>query len=111
MRITRIAAAALGLAVAGAALAGCSSSSEPAPTSSEGAIVESADTSAITALCEQIVADAMPEADATALASAAGFTTRIGSIDGELQPTTRDYRMDRMTFEVESGIVTGCAVG
>ena len=66
---------------------------------------------AIVALCDQIVTNSMSPADADALAVSSGYTSRIGSVDGEGQALTMDYRMDRMTFDVEGDVVTRCTVG
>ena len=65
----------------------------------------------VTALCEQIVADQMTVDEATALAETNGFTTRIVFEDGKPLPATRDYREDRMSFDVEAGVVTKCVAG
>ncbi len=35
----------------------------------------------------------------------------VGSIDGEPQAVTMDFREDRFTFDVVSGKVTGCSYG
>jgi hypothetical protein len=41
----------------------------------------------------------------------AGYTWRIGEIDGEPQAVTMDYREDRLTFTVEGGMVTDASWG
>lgn len=120
---TAIARTAVALAVAGltaVTLAACSggsstsgdtntaASASPVASSSVDPNAPSAD---ILATCDQIVADKMPQADAEALATSKGYITRIGSVDGEMKPLTMDYRMERMTFDIENGIVTKCLVG
>ena len=65
----------------------------------------------LTALCEQIVdAGAAPRRR-----DRPGRGERLrGSrrqLDGEAQAVTMDLREDRMNFEVEADIVTGCTVG
>ena len=65
----------------------------------------------MTALCNDIVAEAMTPEDASALAGERGAVTRIGSVDGEQQALTMDYRLDRLTLDVANGVVTGCTVG
>ena len=65
----------------------------------------------MTALCAQIVEQALPVEAAIALAEASGYTTRVGSLDGEAQAVTTDLREDRFTFDVEADIVTGCTIG
>ncbi len=70
-----------------------------------------AGTDEMRALCDQMVADAMTTEDATALAESNGFVARVGTIDGEPQAVTMDYREDRFTFDVESDVVVGCTYG
>lgn len=65
----------------------------------------------LAALCEQVVVEALPLDAAVALAEASGYTTRVGSLDGEPQAVTTDFREDRMTFDVEAEIVVSCTVG
>jgi hypothetical protein len=65
----------------------------------------------LTALCTQIVEQALPLDAAVALAEASGYTTRIGRLDGEDQAVTMDLREDRFTFEVEADTVVGCTIG
>jgi len=62
-------------------------------------------------LCEQMVADGLSPEDATALAESNGFVARVGTIDGEPQAVTMDFREDRFTFEVADGVVVGCTYG
>jgi len=93
---------------------GACSAGEPAGDSSSfgnisGSAVPVADE--LAALCEQIVAEALPLDAATALAEASGYTTRVGTLDGQPQAVTTDFREDRMTFDVEAEIVVGCTVG
>lgn len=94
-------------------LGACSSAESAGNASSFGVVSGSAVPVAdeLAALCEQIVAEALPLDAAVALAEAGGYTTRVGSIDGEPQAVTKDLQEDRMTFEVEADVVTGCTVG
>lgn len=62
-------------------------------------------------LCEQIVTQALPVDAASALAESSGYQWRVTSIDGEAQAATKDLAEDRMNFEVENDVVTGCTVG
>ena len=94
-------------------LAACSGG-QPATDSSSfadisGSAVPVADE--LTALCEQIVTQALPADAATALADSGGYQSRVISIDGEAQAATKDLAEDRMNFEVENDVVTGCTVG
>ena len=65
----------------------------------------------VSALCAEIVKQGLTQDAADALASASGYITRVGSIDGTPQPTTKDFNEARMTFDIASGVVTGCSVG
>jgi len=45
----------------------------------------------------------LAEKDGAALAEKRGLRHRVVSVDGQLRPTTRDYRKDRVNFELEGG--------
>ena len=112
--------------VAVATLAACSSST-PATTavsaidaaSTAASAAASADaagagvagTEAMRTLCDQMIADGLSPEAASALAETNGFSARVGTIDGEPQALTMDYREDRFTFEVQGGVVTACTYG
>ena len=81
------------------AISGCSSSS----TEAAGTDIDS--------LCAQTAAEAMTLEDASALAESNGYQARVVMLDGEPQPATKDLREDRMSFDVENGVVTKCVVG
>lgn len=70
-----------------------------------------AGTAEMIALCDQMVADGLTTDAATALAEEVGYVARVGTIDGEPQALTMDYREDRLTFDVEAGVVTACTYG
>jgi hypothetical protein len=112
-RPVRTALAGVALAVmAVTGLSACSSSSSDAPASEinlSGSPVTANEE--MTALCAQIIEQAMPLEAAVAVAEAGGYTTRVGTLDGEGQAVTTDLREDRFTFDVEAGIVTGCTIG
>ena len=115
MHLSRPAAAVAVLAcAAGIALSGCANaatgSTDPSSFANvSGSAVAVADD--ITALCAQIVEQQLSPDAATASAEGSGYTTRIGSVDGEAKPLTMDYREDRMTFTVVDDVVTECLVG
>lgn len=114
MRATRTALALAGLTLVTATLAGCANAGTPAGDASSfgeisGSAVPVADE--LTALCEEIVTQALPLDAATALAEAGGYVSRVTVLDGEGQAATTDLREDRMNFEVENDIVTACTVG
>lgn len=103
----------LGAALAVSALSGCSSSDDAAtaPASAVEMASEAAVNADMVTLCEQMVADGLSPEDATALAESNGFVARVGTIDGEPQAVTMDFREDRFTFEVADGVVVGCTYG
>jgi hypothetical protein len=108
-RTVTLAAAAL---VAVASLGACSSSSSQAPVSEApltGTPV-SAEEDAAT-LCASIIEQALPVDIAQILAEDSGYTTRLGTIDGEPQAVTTDFLENRLTFDTEGGIVIGCVQG
>lgn len=113
---TRSTRAAVGIVAAvlvgGIALTGCSSdsASESAP-SEEATMVEAGSDPAMLALCDQMVADGLTVDEATALAEENGYIARVGTIDGEPQAVTMDYRVDRFTFDVADGVVIACQYG
>ncbi len=53
----------------------------------------------------------LTQPDAEAKATAAGYTTRIGSVDGQPRALTMDYRFDRITLDVEAGRVVRASAG
>lgn len=54
----------------------------------------------------ELVAEPMPQDEATALIEEAGYVWRLGTIDGKPQAVTMDYRTDRLTLTVDNGLVT-----
>lgn len=114
MRTRRTAALVAGLTLtATLGLAACSGASPAGDSSSfadvSGSAVPVADE--LTALCEQIVTQALPLDAATALAESSGYQARVIKQDGEGLAATTDLREDRMNFEVENDIVVACTVG
>jgi len=99
--------------VGGLTLVGCTTAEDatPAEPTEEAAVVDPGTDPAMVALCDQMVADAMTVEDATALAESNGYIARVGTIDGEPQAVTMDYRLDRFTFDVVDGVVTACQYG
>ena len=84
----------------------------PAPETSES---EEAVNPDITAEQQAFVADLLatplPQDEATALIEEAGYSWRLGTIDGEPQAVTMDYRIDRLTLTVDDGLVTDATWG
>ena len=106
----------LGTALAISALTGCSSSDDAAsaPASAIDAAssaAAAAGDAAMEALCAQMVSAGLSPDEATALAEENGYVARVGTIDGEPQAVTMDFREDRFTFEVTDGAVVACTYG
>lgn len=62
-------------------------------------------------ICGQMVADRMSFDAAQAFAQQSGYSVRAGSIDGEGQAVTTDFRTDRVTVNLVGGVVTDCTYG
>jgi hypothetical protein len=62
-------------------------------------------------MCRQMTDGAMTSEQASAFAQGNGYTTRVGSIDGQPQAVTADYRPDRFTLSLVAGVVTSCTYG
>jgi hypothetical protein len=97
-------------------LAACSTSgsvsdTSPVDTPAQVTVVPEGSDPKMGPLCDQIIADSVTPEDAAAMAEAQGFTSRVGTIDGEPQAVTMDYRLDRFTFTVDDGVVTDCVIG
>jgi len=62
-------------------------------------------------MCRQMVDGGMSFPQANAFAQSNGYSARIGSIDGQPQAVTADYRPDRFTFDMVSNAVVSCTYG
>ena len=62
-------------------------------------------------MCRQMVDQRMTFEQASAFADSNGYTARIGSIDGQPQAVTADYRPDRFTVSMVAGAVSSCTYG
>ena len=64
------------------------------------------------AMCQQMVDGRMTLAQAQAFSTANGYgTVRAGTVDGQPQALTMDYRWDRFTVDLVNGAVTACTYG
>lgn len=63
------------------------------------------------AMCRQMVDGHMTPAQADAFAKANGYITRVGTIDGQSQAVTMDYRPERFTLSVTKSAVVSCTYG
>ena len=116
MKRTTVLAAAVGAVLAMGALSACSSADEAA--SAPASAIDAAESAAGVAgqaameeLCSQMISAGMSPEEATGLAEDNGYIARVGTIDGEPQAVTMDFREDRFTFEVSEGAVIGCTYG
>ena len=58
-------------------------------------------------LLESLVSEGKTQEEAVRIIEDLGYEWRVASIDGVPQPTTRDYREDRVTMDIDDGIVVG----
>ena len=63
------------------------------------------------AFVEELLAEPLPQDEATTRIEEAGYAWRLGTIDGEPQAVTMDYRIDRLTLTVDDGLVTDATWG
>lgn len=56
-------------------------------------------------LLEFLVAEGTTQEEAVRIIEDLGYEWRVASIDGVPQPTTRDYREDRVTMGIDDGVV------
>lgn len=107
---------ALGIALAIATvsvgvLGACSTSEEGSAMSTDQPAVVDGPSDDQLAFLDTLLAQEPALDDATAQIEAAGYTWRLGTIDGEDQAVTMDYRLDRLTLTVDNGIVTAGSWG
>lgn len=101
-----------GLALIVGMTAACSSDEvASAPVEAIEAASSAAGAVEMKALCEQMITEGMSPEDATALAEQNGYVARVGTLEGQPQAVTMDYREDRFTFDVEGGMVVACTYG
>lgn len=63
------------------------------------------------AFVDELLATPLPQDEATARIEEAGYTWRLGTIDGEPQAVTMDYRIDRLTLTTQDGLVIDAVWG
>lgn len=93
-----------------AVLLGACSSSEPEPSASSGEVITEV-TAEQETFRTDLISAGLPQDEAAALIEQNGYTWRLGTIDGEPQAVTMDYRLDRLTLTVDDGIVTDAIWG
>jgi hypothetical protein len=76
-----------------------------------GSAADGAGSAQMVAMCGQMSMGAMTPDQAQAFAAANGYATRVGSVDGQPQAVTMDYRPDRFTLAIAAGTVTSCTYG
>lgn len=97
-------------------LAGCSEADDAAPmsdsTSEQTEQEMNPDISPEqTAFVNELLATPLPQDEATTRIEEAGYTWRLGTIDGEPQAVTMDYRIDRLTLTTQDGLVIDATWG
>jgi hypothetical protein len=97
-------------------LAGCSEADDaaptPEPTSEQTEQEVNPDiTPEQTAFVNDLLVTPLPQDEATARIEEAGYTWRLGTIDGEPQAVTMDYRIDRLTLTTQDGLVIDATWG
>jgi len=113
--VSQIALPVAAMALAAVTLSACSSDEVASETT--GAIDAASSAAAVAgssemeALCSQMVSAGMTPEEATGLAEDNGYVARIGTLEGEPQAVTMDFREDRFTFDVEGGVVVSCTYG
>jgi len=100
------------LAFSAFALSACSQQqeAEPQPSQSEEAVNPDITPEQAT-FVEELLAEPLPQDEATARIEEAGYVWRLGTIDGEPQAVTMDYRIDRLTLTTDNGLVTDATWG
>jgi hypothetical protein len=83
---------------------------EPAPSQTEEAVNPDI-TPEQTAFVAELLTEPLPQDEATARIEDAGYVWRLGTIDGEPQAVTMDYRTDRLTLTTDDGLVTDATWG
>lgn len=124
MTPSRIAILAATSATAVVLLAGCQSAApEPSPATSTPAATSPAAQGSVdpagtmesgAATDAQAAADhmvGMSAEEAEAYATEVGVEYRVGTVDGQPQAVTMDYRPDRVTVTIDNGVVTAATVG
>lgn len=99
--------------VGGLLMTGCSSSTDA--TNDDTSSIENGADMDISAEQQDFLADLLaeplPQDEATSMIEEAGYVWRLGTIDGEPQAVTMDYRIDRLTLTVDDGLVTDATWG
>lgn len=108
-RVIRQGTAAVIAALLMTALGACSAGDETGPGT--GGAVTSEVTTEQETFRTDLVSAALPQDEAIVLIEQNGYTWRLGTIDGEPQAVTMDYRLDRLTLTVDGGIVTDAVWG
>lgn len=86
------------------------STPQPSPTPDEENMNPDITAEQIT-FVDELLAEPLPQDEATKRIEEAGYAWRLGTIDGEPQAVTMDYRTDRLTLTVDNGLVTDATWG
>lgn len=110
MRVIPVALAAAML-VAGIGLAACGSDADNTPEADVVETVPSDITPEQMAFGQDLVTAGLTTEEAGALIEENGYVWRLGTIDGEPQAVTMDYRTDRLTLTTQDNIVIDATWG
>ena len=94
--------------------AGCSGTDDTTQTSEPTGVEQPVNpdiTPEQNAFLADLLATPLPQDDATQRIEEAGYTWRLGTIDGEPQAVTMDYRIDRLTLTTQDGLVIDATWG
>jgi hypothetical protein len=97
-------------------LTGCSDTNDAEPMSDSTSeqteeVVNPDITPEQTAFVNELLATPLPQDEATTRIEEAGYIWRLGTIDGEPQAVTMDYRIDRLTLTTQDGLVIDATWG
>jgi hypothetical protein len=96
---------------AGIGLAACSSEAESAPEADVVETMPSDITPEQEAFSQDLINAGLTTEEAGVLIEENGYTWRLGTIDGEPQAVTMDYRTDRLTLTTQDNIVIDATWG
>lgn len=114
----RVAAGALAV-VAVLGISACASDEVSEPTATPSQTAEPSEEPAVNpditaeqnAFVDELLAEPLPQDEATTRIEEAGYSWRLGTIDGEPQAMTMDYRIDRLTLTTQDGLVIDATWG
>ena len=113
-RVTRTAGVVVAGVIAAATIAACGGTNDATPTNEPTGVEQPVNpdiTPEQSAFVADLLATPLPQDEATQRIEEAGYTWRLGTIDGEPQAVTMDYRIDRLTLTTQDGLVIDATWG